>query len=90
MRGSALSGLERVLIMVDAANGISAVLPMAAWTFVPVDLTVVLERLPDADWVGMAARTVLGTDGIGMTETQLFDAQGALGRALQTLYVAPR
>ena len=90
VRGSALSGLERVLIMVDAANGISAVLPMAAWTFVPVDLTVVLERLPDADWVGMAARTILGTDGIGMTETQLFDAQGALGRALQTLYVAPR
>ena len=44
----------------------------------------------DADWVGMASRTVLGTDGIGMTDTQLFDAQGAIGRALQTLYVAPR
>lgn len=90
VRGSVLTGLERVLIMVDAANGISAVLPIAEWIFVPVDLTVVFERLPDSEWVGMAARTSLGADGIGVTETQLFDPHGAFGRALQTLYVARR
>jgi len=90
VQGTVLTGLERILIMVDAANGISAVLPITAWTFVPVDLTVVVERLPDAEWVGMAARTTIGADGIGLTETRLFDADGAFGRALQTLYVAPR
>jgi len=90
VRGSVLTGLQRVLIIVDAANGVSAVLPFAAWTFVPIDLVVTAQRLPEAEWVGMAAETTLGTDGIGVTETILFDAHGAFGRALQTLYVAPR
>jgi acyl-CoA thioesterase superfamily protein/acyl-Coa thioesterase superfamily protein len=90
VRGSALSGLQRVLIMVDAANGVSAVLPLAEWTFVPIDLVVTAQRLPQSEWVGMSAETILGTDGIGATDTILFDAEGAFGRALQTLYVAPR
>jgi hypothetical protein len=51
---------------------------------------VTAQRLPVAEWVGMASQTTLGTDGIGMTDTILFDEHGAFGRALQTLYVAPR
>lgn len=90
VRGDTLTGLQRVLIMVDSANGVSAVLPLAAWTFVPVDLIITIQRFPETEWVGMAAQTVLGSDGIGMTESTLFDAKGAFGRALQTLYVAPR
>jgi len=88
--GVPLTGLQRLLVMVDAANGISAELPLAAWTFVPIDLTVVLERHPDGEWVGMAAETTIGTDGIGFTDTTLFDERGLAGRALQTLFVAPR
>ena len=90
VRGSVLTGLQRVLIMVDSANGISAVLPFATWTFVPVALIVTAQRLPKAEWVGMAAQTAVDEDGIGVTEVTLFDAQGAFGRALQTLYVARR
>ena len=90
VRGSILTGLQRLLVMVDAANGISAVLPFVSWTFVPIDLMVTLQRLPDAEWVGMSSRTTLGAEGIGMTDTVLFDAEGVCGRALQTLYIAPR
>jgi hypothetical protein len=90
VQGSALSGLQRVLIMADAANGISAVLPFDTWTFVPIDLLVTTQRLPVEEWVGMASQTTLGTDGVGMTDTILFDEHGAFGRSLQTLYVAPR
>ena len=90
VQGCTLTGLQRVLIMADAANGISAVLPFTAWTFVPIDLLVTAQRLPVAEWVGMTSRTTLGSEGIGMTDTILFDEQGAFGRALQTLYVAPR
>lgn len=85
-----LTGLGRTLIAVDAANGVSAVLPFAHWTFVPVDLTVVMERHPNTEWVGMSASTSVHGDGIGITETLLFDERGAFGRALQTLFVAPR
>ena len=90
VQGTALTGLERTLIAVDAANGISAVLPFTEWTFVPVDLTVVMVRHADGEWVGMSARTTLNPDGIGLTETLLFDTRGVFGRALQTLFVTPR
>ena len=90
VRDSALTGLERVLAVVDAANGISAELPIGEWMFVPIDLMVTLLRLPEAEWLGMSSRSTIAADGIGATETVLFDAKGPLGRALQTLYVAPR
>jgi hypothetical protein len=90
VRDSALTGLERVLAVVDAANGISAELPIREWMFVPIDLMVTLLRLPEAEWLGMSSRSTIAADGIGATETVLFDAEGPLGRALQTLYVAPR
>ncbi len=90
VQGNPLTGLERTLVAVDSANGISAELPFTEWTFVPVDLTVVMTRHPGSEWVGMSAKTTLNPDGIGITETVLFDEQGAFGRALQTLFVAPR
>jgi hypothetical protein len=90
VRDSVLTGLERVLAVVDTANGISAELPISEWMFVPIDLMVTLLRVPDAEWLGMSSRSTITADGIGATETVLFDAEGPLGRALQTLYVAPR
>lgn len=42
------------------------------------------------EWMGMAARTTLGTGGIGLTRTRVFDAQGVCGRSLHTLFVARR
>jgi len=90
VRDSSLTGLERVLAVVDAANGISAELPIDGWMFVPIDLMVTLLRTPEEEWVGMSSRSTIAADGIGATETVLFDAKGPLGRALQTLYVAPR
>jgi hypothetical protein len=90
VQGGTLTGLERVLIMVDAANGISAELPIAQWTFVPIDLMATFQRMAEGEWVGMSSRTTVGGAGIGTTETILFDRGGAIGRALQTLYVEPR
>ena len=90
VRDSALTGLERVLAVVDAANGISAELPISGWMFVPIDLMLTLLRMPAADWLGMSSRSTITADGIGATETVLFDTEGTLGRALQTLYVARR
>lgn len=88
--GEPLSGLERVLVMADAANGVSAALPLLEWTFVPIDLLIVVQRLPATEWVGMSCETTMGADGIGTTENTLFDGEGAFGRALQTLYVERR
>jgi len=88
--GEATSALGRLLLMVDSANGISAALPLTAFTFVPVELTVSVSRHPRTEWVGMRARTTIDPDGIGHTHADLFDEAGYLGTALQTLFVAPR
>jgi hypothetical protein len=90
VRGEEISPLCRALAMVDSANGVSAELPFWRFTFVPVDLNLVLHRYPRGEWVGMAARTTIERDGIGLTQTRLFDAEGYIGRSLHTLYVAPR
>jgi len=88
--GLETSPLERLLLMVDSANGISGELDPRRWLFVPVALTVSLGRHPRTEWVGMRARTALEPDGLGTTHALLFDEAGVLGHALQTLYVAPR
>jgi hypothetical protein len=90
VRGEPISALERLLVMLDSANGISAELDLREWTFVPVDQTLVLHRHPEGEWVGMSARTTIGTGGIGLTHTRVFDAQGVFGRSLHTLFVARR
>lgn len=87
--GEPLTGLTRLVTMVDSANGISWELPLGRFTFVPVDMNLVLCRLPEGEWVGMAARTTVEGDGIGMVRTRLFDAGGTLGDGLHTLFVAP-
>jgi hypothetical protein len=90
LEGEPLSPLSRVLLMVDSANGISAELEPSRYTFVPVELSVALHRHPRTEWVGMRARTTIEGDGIGLVRAELFDQEGALGSALQTLFVAPR
>jgi hypothetical protein len=88
--GEPPSPLGRLLLMVDSANGISAELSPAQFTFVPVELTVSVLRPPRTEWVGMRAETWIDADGIGQTRADLFDQEGPLGTAIQTLFVAPR
>jgi hypothetical protein len=88
--GEASSALERLLLLVDSANGISAALPLDRFLFVPVELTVSVRRYPRTEWVGMRAESTIDGDGIGLTRAELFDEEGYLGVAMQTLFVAPR
>jgi hypothetical protein len=60
LAGEPATPLERLLLMVDSANGISAELSPARFTFVPVELTVSVRRHPRTEWVGMRARTTVG------------------------------
>lgn len=88
--GQPLHPLEALVLMLDSANGVSAELDIRQWSFVPVDMTLNLARLPHGEWQGMAARTVIADDGIGMAHTTVFDEQGALGRSQHTLFIRPR
>jgi hypothetical protein len=88
--GEPMHQLDRALVVVDSANGISGELPMGPWLFVPPSLTVSLERYPRGEWTLLAARTMLGDDGLGTCIASLADDDGYFGHGLQTLYVEQR
>jgi len=82
-----LSPLQRVLIVADSGNGISAVAAPSQLIFVNTDLTVALHREPTSEWIGMDSRTVLEPNGSGLASSVLHDTHGKCGIALQTLFV---
>jgi len=84
--GEETTPLQRVIAVSDFGNGLSRVLP-AGWLYINSDLTVHLRRAPLSDWICLRSRTDLGDDGVGLAQSELFDEQGDLGHALQSLVV---
>jgi hypothetical protein len=82
--------LQRTLVAADVGNGISAALDFRRFLFINVDLSVHLERMPKGDWIGVDAVTLPRPKGIGTAESTLFDGNGRVGRALQTLLISER
>ena len=88
VRGEAASPLERMLVMADAASGISHVLDWTRWVFINVELGIHLERLPEGEWMAMDATTRLGPSGAGLCTSVLSDERGRVGLSTQSLRVA--
>ncbi len=86
--GEEPSPLQRVLVAADSGNGVSAALDWRRFLFINTDLSVHLLREPVGEWVCLDA--VTHVDGLGLTDTALFDERGRIGRAAQTLLVRPR
>lgn len=82
--------MARTLLVADSGSGVSAVLPVASYVFINVDLTVTLTRDPEGDWLLLDSATTVGATGTGLATTRLCDQTGVVGRAMQTLLVAPR
>lgn len=90
VEGETPSPYQRIAVVADSGNGISAVLDYERFTFVNFDLTVNLLRRPVGEWMLLDARTALGTEGGGLSESALYDANGLVGRATQSLAVRAR
>ena len=88
--GETPSPLQQVAAIADFGNGISGIVPFETHTFVNPDLTVAVQRLPVSEWIGLDHVHRLGRDGTGLAESLLFDQEGPIGRALQSLYVDAR
>jgi hypothetical protein len=82
--------LERVVCAADFGNGVSKWFDMGEALFLNPDLTVNLHRLPVGEWVCIDAVTRIGPDGVGLAESLLFDDDGPIGRATQSLLVEAR
>lgn len=88
--GETPSPLQRVLTAADSGNGISMVMDVRRHSFVNPDLTVYLHRLPATDWVCLDAVTTPQSNGIGLADTRLYDEEGPIGRAAQSLVIQSR
>ncbi len=46
--------------------------------------------MPKGEWIGVDAATLPRPNGVGTAESTLFDGEGRIGRALQTLLISER
>lgn len=86
--GEPVSPLQRTMLAADGGNGVSAPLDWSRFIFINTDLTVHLLRPPEGEWVCLDS--VTHVDGVGLTDTALWDERGRIGRAAQTLLVRGR
>ena len=90
IKGEKPSPYQRVAVAADSGNGISAALDFSKHVFINCDLTINLFRRPEGEWVCLEARSLIGANGCGLAESALYDEQGIIGRATQSLAVRPR
>lgn len=81
---------QRLLVVADATNGLTAQLPIAEWWFIPPTLTVTIQRAPASEWMLVDAASTIGPHGTGMARSRMSDEQGLLAVITQPLMVARR
>jgi len=84
------SPFQRLCPLADCGNGISRNMEVAEASFLNPDLSIVLCRAPESEWLASSARSFWEETGLGMTEATLFDTRGVIANATQTLLVQPR
>jgi hypothetical protein len=88
--GEEPSPLQRLAAAGDFGNGISSTLSWDDHLFINPDLTLYIERQPVGQWICLEAQTRIAPDGIGISESVLYDERGRVGRATQALLVSRR
>lgn len=88
--GEPTSPLEALVTIADAGNGVCPVLDTRQYTFVNPDLTLHLDRPPCGEWFALDARSTADPLGLGLTQSELHDRDGEIGRVLASLVVESR
>ncbi len=88
--GEDATDVQRLMMVVDSANGVGAALDPQRFVFMNTDTTVHLHRTPRGSDFALRARGSIGPDGIGVTTAEIFDRQGFIGTSAQTLLVQRR
>jgi hypothetical protein len=88
--GEEPSPLERLAAAGDFGNGISSSLSWDDYVFINPDLTLYIDREPAGEWIGLESHTYIAREGVGTAESVLYDRDGRVGRATQSLLIARR
>jgi hypothetical protein len=90
VEGEAVSGPQRVAAAADFGSGIGNPVEFARASAINPDLSIHLHRHPAGPWVALESTAWAHRHGTGMAETRLWDEDGPIGRAVQTLLVQPQ
>jgi len=90
VEGMPTSPAMRAVAAADFGNGLSWVLPAQRFVFANADLSLHLHRQPVGEWIGLQSQTQADAGGAGVTQSLLFDEQGSIGIAIQTLVLRER
>jgi acyl-CoA thioesterase len=88
--GEPVSPLATLMTLVDSCAGLAQPVDIRSYTFLNPDLMVRLHRAPEGEWFCIDARSTSTAHGLGLSEARLFDRQGFLGTASQTLLIRKR
>ncbi len=89
LQGEVQSPIQALCPLADCGNGISWNAPTSEMGFMNTDLTVNIHREPVSDWLASDSISHWQPSGIGMSQSVLYDTQGPVGTALQTLVLFP-
>ncbi len=84
-----MSPFQRVAPLADCTNAFGRHADPDQVAFMNTDLLIALHRDPVGDWVGSRSSSVWDPNGVGLSECALFDDEGQIGRAMQTLLLQP-
>jgi len=82
-----VSGYARIAPLADCGNAFSRNAEPGRLVFMNTDLTISLHREPAGEWFGMRSVSRWESDGIGISDSLLFDEHGPVGRAIQSLII---
>ena len=83
------SPFQRISPLADCGNAFSRHAEPDQVQFVNTDLVIALHRDPVGEWMGSRAVAAWQPTGVGLADALLFDDDGPVGRALQTLLLRP-
>ncbi len=84
-----MTPFQRICPLADCGNAIGRNADPDTVGFVNPDLTLVLHREPVGEWLGSSSISFWEPTGIGLADALLFDTEGVVGRACQTLLLTP-
>ncbi len=85
IEGETPSPFQSLCPLADCGNGLSRNEELSDLSFMNPDITIVMHRAPKGEWLGSKSESYWQSTGIGLAQATLFDQQGAVGSAMQTL-----
>ncbi len=87
--GVDITPLARAAAASDVGNAVSARRTDVRVTFVNADLSLSLSRLPEGEWIRLAARSRWEPSGVGWVTSEIGDRRGQFGAVSNALVLAP-